>query len=87
MTTKNKEICPLGSKHAIEKIEYRGKTDSWYVVCACGKSEIIASWWLEPPTVFITDWDLLRAGRHSTKWTDLVAAMEKAILAIHGLYH
>lgn len=36
--------------HYINSIEYRAKDDSIIGKCSCGKEEIFALWWKEPPS-------------------------------------
>lgn len=35
--------------HVIFDFEHRGKADSFYGRCHCGKEELFATWWPNPP--------------------------------------
>lgn len=39
----------LRHQHVITGIDLRGKVDSVYVRCFCGKEELVALWWTAPP--------------------------------------
>lgn len=58
--------------HRVSQIEYRGKTDSVYVTCGCGKVECFATWWDQPPK-----------GWSKRQWPRLIEAIRLYLRSLH----
>lgn len=50
--------------HVPTQITFRGKPDSFFMACSCGKIECVGTWWKSPPPGWVChNWaELLKAG-------------------------